>query len=425
VSAVPAAEPRTRAVRRLLHGTAEAPVELAAHLERHGPLPGLTNARERASLFAEIEASGLTGRGGAGFPAAVKLAAVARGRDPVVVANGTEGEPASSKDKVLLAVNPHLVLDGAVAAARLTGSREAILAVGRADRDVRTRLERAVAERERLRERVDVRIESVPDRFVAGEETALVAWLNGGPAKPTQARPYERGVGGRPTLVQNVETLANLGLIARRGADWFRRAGIRDEPGSALVTVLGAVRTPGVAEIELGIPIRELLQTFGGLTALPNALLVGGYFGSWVRTHDVLDLPFTNAALAPFGASLGARTIVVLGQDTCGLAETARVARYLAGESAAQCGPCLFGLPAIADAVEALVAGSPVAAERLERLFPQVAGRGACAHPTGATRFVASALRVFADEVDRHRHGRCSAPGRPPVLPLRRSDDWR
>jgi NADH:ubiquinone oxidoreductase subunit F (NADH-binding) len=418
LSTAAAAEPRTHAVRRLLQGSADAPVELAAHLHRYGPLPGIGGERERASLLAEIEASGLTGRGGAGFPTAVKLGAVGRGRDSVVVANGTEGEPASSKDKVLLAVNPHLVVDGAVVAALLTRSRAVVFAVGRADRESRARLERALAQRARLGERLDMRVEGVPDRFVAGEETALVNRLNGGPAKPTLARPFDRGVRGRPTLVQNVETLANLGLIARHGADWFRRLGTPDEPGSALVTVLGAVRTPGVAEIELGMRIKDVLQMFGGLAALPNALLVGGYFGSWVRAHDVLDLPFTNAALAPFGAALGARTIVVLGQDACGLAETARVARYLAGESAKQCGPCVFGLPAIADAVEALAGGSPAAAGRLKQLFPQVAGRGACAHPTGATRFVASALHVFADEVDRHLHGRCCAPSRVPVLPL-------
>jgi NADH:ubiquinone oxidoreductase subunit F (NADH-binding) len=225
--------------------------------------------------------------------------------------------------------------------------------------------------------------------------------------------------------VQNVETLANVALIARHGADWFRRLGTAQEPGSALVTVLGAVRAPGVGEIELGTTLRDVLTGFGGMTAMPQAFLVGGYFGTWVAARDAVDLPFTNEALRPLGASLGARTLIVLPQDACGLAETARVVRYLARESAGQCGSCFFGLPAIATAFERLASGgadAPNALERLARLVPQVAGRGACAHPTGATRLVASALRVFAQEIDRHRAGSCCGPHHPPVLPVPDTD---
>lgn len=371
------------------------------------PLP----RRSRSQLLAEIEASGLTGRGGAAFPTARKLAAVAGSRNPIVVANGVEGEPASWKDKVLLAENAHLVVDGAIVAARIVGAREVVFAVGRENRTVHRRLARALAER---RDGVAVAIRTLPDRFVAGEESALLHHLEGGPSKPTIDRPYERGV-----LVQNVETLANVGLVARYGSDWFRSRGTPDEPGTALVTVLGAVRTPGVAEVELGTHVRDVLQLFGGPAALPHALLVGGYFGTWVRAPDVLDLPLTNAALRPLGASLGARTIAVLPQDACGLAESARVARFLADESAGQCGPCVFGLPAMAEALEALDV------DRLRRLAPQVHGRGACAHPNGATRFVASAVDVFADEIVRHRAGRCTGRDHPPMLPLRASRVWR
>jgi NADH:ubiquinone oxidoreductase subunit F (NADH-binding) len=371
------------------------------------PLP----RRSRAQLLAEIEASGLTGRGGAAFPTARKLAAVARARRPAIVVNGVEGEPASWKDKVLLAQNPHLVVDGALVAARIVGAREITFAVGRGNQTVRKRLEQALAERS---DGVYVYLETVPDRFVAGEESALLNMLNGGPAKPTMERPYERGV-----LVQNVETLANVALIARYGASWFRQRGTVDEPGTALVTGLGAVRNPGVAEVELGTTLREVLPRFGGLTAFPHAVLVGGYFGTWVRAHDVLDTPLTNAALAPLGASLGARTIAVLPREACGLTESARVLRYLANESAGQCGPCVFGVAAMADAFE------QIDVDRLSRLFPLVADRGACAHPTGATRFAASAIDVFADEIELHRAGRCSGAAHPPVLPVRASGEWR
>jgi NADH:ubiquinone oxidoreductase subunit F (NADH-binding) len=395
VSAAVAAESSERTAVRLL-----APVD-------GSPLP----RRSRAQLLAEIEASGLTGRGGGAFPTARKLAAVARASRRSVVVNGVEGEPASWKDKVLLAQNPHLVVDGAMVAARIVGAREVTFAVGRANRGVRKKLEHALAERS---DGVDVYLETVPDRFVAGEESALVKLLNGGPAKPTMEKPYERGV-----LVQNVETLANVALIARYGASWFRRCGTAGEPGTALVTVLGAVRNPGVAEVELGTTLRELLQRFGGLTAFPHALLIGGYFGTWVGAHDVLDEPLTNAALKPLGASLGARTVAVLPREACGLRESARVLRYLANESAGQCGPCVFGVAALADAFER------IDVERVGRLAPLVAGRGACAHPTGAARFAASAVRVFADEIELHRAGRCSGAAHAPVLPVGASSEWR
>ena len=418
MSALPAYDTRRAAASRLLDGT------------RSGePLPTLVSAGARERLLAEIEASGLTGRGGAGFPTATKLRAVARGRSPVVVANGTEGEPASSKDKALLAANPHLVIDGAVVAARLVGSKEIFLAAGRADARGIAALERAVAERRGRDHGIAFSVAAAPDRFVAGEESALVNWLNGGPAKPTVDRPFERGVHGSPTLVQNVETLANVALVARHGADWFRRLGTPEEPGTALVTALGAVRSPGVAEIELGATLREVLASFGGMTAIPQAFLVGGYFGTWIAARDAYDLPFTNETLRPLGASLGARLLIVLPQDACGLVETARVIRYLERQSTGQCGSCVFGLSAIATAFESLAFGgadAPSALERLSRFVPQVEGRGACALPTGATRLVTSALRVFTHEVDRHRGGRCCGPARPSVmhLPTTDTNEW-
>jgi NADH:ubiquinone oxidoreductase subunit F (NADH-binding) len=413
VSALAAGEIRTATMPRLLKGTVY-----------YEPLPPLASRAARQRMFLELEASGLTGRGGAGFPTAEKLRAVAQRRSPVVVANGTEGEPASAKDKTLLATDPQLVIDGAVVAARLVGATDVYLAVAHTNGEGRAALERAAADRHD--DGIVLQLVSVPDRFVAGQETAVVNWIDGGPAKPTTDRPFERGVRGRPTLVQNVETLANLALIARHGAAWFRRAGTPEEPGTALVTVHGAVRSPGVAEFELGATLREVLSLFGGLTAIPQAFLVGGYFGTWVPARDVYDLPFTNETLRPLGASLGARLVVALPQDACGLAETARVIRYLEGESAGQCGSCLFGLPALADAFESLAYdgdGASRAVDRLSQLVPQVENRGACALPTGATRLVRSALHVFGDEVDSHRRSFCVAPpGRPPVIATRQTD---
>jgi NADH:ubiquinone oxidoreductase subunit F (NADH-binding) len=412
---------------RLLPQGSSRDSSLAAHLERYGPSPQL--GRRRDSLLHEVERSGLTGRGGAGFPTAVKLRTVAAGKAPVVVANGTEGEPASSKDEVLLTFNPHLVIDGVLAALDAVGSGEAHLAVSRRARSAHAALSAALAERQHDGDRIE--LVAVPDRFVAGEESALVHWLNGGDAKPTftPPRPFERGVRGRPTLVQNVETLASLGLIARYGGDWFRERGTRDEPGTVLVTMRGAVARPGVIEVELGTRLGRIVERCGGLTAQPRALLVGGYFGTWIDAERNLDVPLAESGLLPLGAALGARTLAVLPRGTCGIAETARIVRYLAGESAGQCGPCVFGLPAVADALESIAACAPDARralERLPRLAGQIARRGACGHPDGALRLVDSALRVFAPEIELHLGGRCSAGHREPLLPTAsESSDWR
>ena len=385
------------------------PVTLDEHLHLHGPLPA---RRDRRSLLDAVERSDLRGRGGAGFPTAAKIRAVADGRGrKVVLANGVEGEPPSGKDKVLLRHVPHLVLDGVVVAAAAVGADQAVVAVSRAASVELAVLKQALRERGRS-DRVQIEIAAVPDGFVAGEETALVNAVSGGPAQPTATppRPFERGVGGRPTLVQNVETLAQLALIARRGPAWFREIGTRDEPGSALVTLSGAVGLPGVYEVPLGTPLRELVAEAGGTTKPPRAVLVGGYFGTWLDADKAFACDLSEASLGAAGAVLGARAIVVLPEGSCALAEVARVSRFLADESAGQCGPCVHGLDAVAHATAGLLQSKSLdGGLRIRRWLEQIHGRGACRHPDGAARFVASALDVFADEVELHaRGGRCS-----------------
>jgi NADH:ubiquinone oxidoreductase subunit F (NADH-binding) len=393
------------------------PEPLRSHIRRHGTTDDAIGGSE---LLAEIEASGLTGRGGGGFPAAQKLRAVAGGkRRPVVVVNGAESEPASGKDRALMRALPHLVLDGAVLAADVVGAREVTVAVSRQSPRERDVVAGALAERthERVDGRVKIRLAEVPSGFVSGEETALVHFLNGGPAKPTfiPPRPFERGVGGAPTLIQNVETLCHLALIARFGSAWFRELGTTREPGSVLVTISGAVRRRGVHELELGTPLSRVVDEAGGATGAVSGLLVGGYFGSWVPARAIEELRLLEADVP-----LGARAIVVLPDDTCALGEVTRVARYLAGESAGQCGPCVHGLDAIAEALERLVTGRADARDQIRRWADMVAGRGACRHPDGAAQFVASALDVFADEIALHlRYGRCPSTVRG-ALPLAR-----
>jgi NADH:ubiquinone oxidoreductase subunit F (NADH-binding) len=414
---------------------APTPANLAEHVTRYGPLPELRKRAERTEFFAMVERSGLRGRGGAGFPTGRKLRAVADGRRPVVVANGAEGEPASRKDRALLQHAPHLVIDGAAVAARAVGAEEIHFVVDRGDRAGHAALAAALRERAGEMPRPDAwRVAVLPSRYVAGEESAVVNFINGGDAKPISVppRPYERGVHGRATLVQNVETLANLALIARFGPEWYGSVGTTDEPGSVLVTAVGAITRPGVYEHALGTPFTTVVESAGGPTEPLGALLVGGYFGTWLDLSTAERLVLAHGVMRQAGATLGCGVVAALPALSCGVIETARVARYLASESAGQCGPCVHGLDAIATALEALAAGRAPQGTiaTVERWLGDVNGRGACHMPDAVVGFVRSSLAVFADDYMLHeRKGPCSAVGHAPVLPLpdpsTRDRSWR
>jgi NADH:ubiquinone oxidoreductase subunit F (NADH-binding) len=405
---------------RLLPLVPGVPEDLRAHLARYGR-PPMGNPH----LIQAVEQAGLTGRGGAAFPVHRKLAIVARARGrKVIVANGAESEPASRKDNLLLRAAPNLVLDGLQLAAEAIGASEAHLYL---HPGISPELLHALHQRPAAGlDRVAVTVTEAPARFLAGQESALVNRLGGGPAVPTFVPPRvtERGLGGAPTLVQNVETLAHLALIARYGPRWFRAVGTADEPGSMLATVHTTSNTQ-VIEAEIGVPLRTLIPA----NEHAQAILIGGFHGAWLPNDNTITLD--NKTLGQHGAAVGAGVIAALPADRCGLAEAARVVRYLAAESAGQCGPCLNGLPRIAAAM-AVLAGSghhSQVREDLERWAGLVTGRGACNHPDGTVRFVRSTLTVFAPEISLHARGHCSASNRKPFLPLPdrmplTEDDW-
>jgi NADH:ubiquinone oxidoreductase subunit F (NADH-binding) len=426
---------------RLLAGwfTAGRAADLADHLDRYGPAPLDRVARrgDASPLIRAVEESGLTGRGGAAFPTARKLQAVADGRGPtVVVANAMESEPASSKDATLLQLAPHLVLDGITLAAQAVGAREAHLCVARTRQQQIRDLRGALAERARHRlDPVPVQLHELPHHYVSSEESALVRWLNGDDARPmsTPPRPFEKGVGKRPTLIDNVETLAHLALIARYGPAWYREAGAADAPGTTLVTLGGAVHHPGVYEAPMGAPLGRLLAHGGGPSERLSAVLVGGFFGSWLPAQVALPTRFTKQDLAELGAGPGAGVLIALPERACGLAETAAVLEFLARNGAQQCGPCQFGLPAVAEDFASLAYGrlDQDGLRLLDHRVGLLAGRGACRHPDGASRFAATALRTFAADVEHHlRYGPCAAVDHPPVLNVPAGsvpgpDEWR
>jgi NADH:ubiquinone oxidoreductase subunit F (NADH-binding) len=390
----------TGSARRLLGGVL---TDAARHESTHGPLPHLG----LEELLELIEASGLTGRGGAGFPTSIKVRAVASGvRRPVVVGNAMEGEPLSHKDAVLLDRSPHLVLDGLQVLARALRAKRAVLAVG-------PEIDAGPA-KVAARGRRGIEVAHLRGGFVAGQETALVSQLNGRPALPRDpfTRVTESGVDGRPTLVLNAETLAQVALIARHGAAWFRSVGTPDDPGTSLFTVSGAVARPGVVEAARGSRLSEVLEATE--PRQPAAVLVGGYHGAWVPASHV-DVRLTRSDLSPWNAAVGAGVLHVIDDRSCPLRFAAEVADYLAGESAAQCGPCINGLPQMAADLHRLAAcvRDPRLPDAVARMAALVKGRGACAHPDGTARFVGSTLEVFRDHTAAHLQGWCPGTMRP------------
>ncbi|GAC1572001.1 MAG: NADH-ubiquinone oxidoreductase-F iron-sulfur binding region domain-containing protein [Candidatus Dormibacteria bacterium] len=404
---------------RLLGGppSGAGPENLAAHVARLGGRP-----RPAATLVDELESAGLRGRGGAAFPTARKWRAVAERStgDAVVLVNGAETEPMSGKDHLLLTTRPHLVIDGLGLAAGVVGARRAVIYVAGAAADAQRVLSAAIAER-RAAGVADppISIVRAPLRYIAGEETAAVSVVNGGPPRPTLVppRPSERGVDGRPTLVQNVETLAHVALIARHGAEWHRSLGSSEAPGSMLVSVSGSIHEAGVYEMAGGSTVAQVVNRAGGAVGSVAAVLVGGYFGRWVPAGDAWDLRLG------VDVPMGSGVVAVFPHSSCGVNQAAAIMSFLARESARQCRPCQHGLAALAATMAELAAGTarPRDTDRLERWIGQVAGRGACHHPDGALVMLGSALRTFAGDVASHlRRRRCD---RDPI-PLLPAPDW-
>ncbi len=368
-----------------------------AHEAAFGPV---TAGLEPNWLDHQVRAIALTGRGGAHFPVATKWRAAQQADVGgwTLVVNGGEGEPASGKDASLLQLRPHLVLDGAELAASMIGADRTVLWLAQEAGATLQSMRSALAER-RTGSTPAPEIVTTPERYLAGESSAVIRAVHGGPALPrTTMNPAQPWAGGPPVLVHNVETLARLGLLARTGA--------RLHEPTSLVTVTDEDRR-FVVEVPAAQTFAELFDRVG--VPAPQAVLLGGYGGEWVGWAELAPLAVDPHSLREAGRSLGAGVLIVLRQGACGLRITASVATWLAEQSAGQCGPCRFGLPDVAERVSRL-ADRRVGRRDLERLHEMMAlvdGRGACRLPDGALRMIRSALREFPAEIDDHRHGRC------------------
>ena len=370
-------------------------------------------------VLAELTAAGLRGRGGAAFPAHMKWAAVAAAEGPrVVVANGEEGEPASAKDRWLLTHRPHLVLDGLLLAARTVGADRAVIYL--AHFETVTAVRTALAELDAAGARPDdIRLDMhvVDPAYVAGEETAACSAINGGPALPKAKppRPHESGVGGRPTLVANVETLAHAAWISRHGAATYRGAGTDGSPGTTLVTLGGVCARPGVYEVPFGIAVDDLFDAVaGGFTSTPTGYVMGGWFGGLLAAERG-DVACCYDAVRALGSGLGCGAVTALGGDDDPVAVAAGIADWYARESAGQCGVCVRGTASIRDALGALRDGQGTGDEpaNLTRWGTGLVRRGACAFLDGAAALARSVVSEFPDAVTARAAGPPDSHHRP------------
>ncbi len=390
----------------------------------------------------ELGTAGLRGRGGAGFPTARKWSGVrsSPGTHRYVVCNAAEGEPSSFKDRALLRANPYQVIEGLAVAALTIGAREAFIGIKASFRPEMARVHRAIEEMQAAGLAGDVPISVVggPDEYLFGEEKALLEVIEGKPPMPRLLAPYEQGLfaagsqmgwesvprepghgPGRdisnPTLVNNVETLANVGHILLRGAEWFRSMGTAGSPGHAVATVVGDVVHPGVAEIDLGMRLSDLIAEVGG-GARPGRRVKAAFSGisNPVVTADRLDTPLTYEDMEAIGSGLGAVGFAVYDDSACMVEVAFQYSRFLWIESCGQCPACKLGTQEITHRLNEIEAcrGSEEDVAVIGAQLAKVTDANRCFLGTEEQRVISSILRAFPEEFAAHLEveGNCPNP---------------
>lgn len=382
------------------------------------------------SVLRAIVDSGLRGRGGAGFPTGQKWTLAAGEADPqkYVVANGGEDEPGSLKDRVLMEGYPHRVLEGVILAAYAIGAHEAVLYVNSLYYRAIGQLEKAIeqaTEAGYLGDRVvgadfslKVRVHPGPQEYVAGEDTAALEVIEGGPPLPRQKPPFPTSAGlhGKPTVVNNIETFAYVPAIVRNGPDWFRQQGTDDNPGTMLFTLPPNLRKPGVVELPVGTPLRVLIEEHGGGLASGKsikAVLPGGPSSGFVGAED-LDVAMDRQPLMGLGSALGCGILRVLEEGECVVEVIDEIAQFFQRESCGQCPTCVMETQTLAKIISQVQGGhgNQQMLDQIPKLAAFGRGKGFCGLISMPIPPLTSAIRLFPDDFAYHiEHGRCPAIG--------------
>jgi NADH:ubiquinone oxidoreductase subunit F (NADH-binding) len=428
---------------KILAGLRDAPQILLARVGRYdpdGPLAAATDAGAWAAwqrtatssspsqVLRTITDAGLRGRGGAGHPTAAKWRACAatESDERYVVANGFEADPGAQLDRTLLENDPHAVLEGLALAAFAVGARRAYVCVNTRAETARRRLGAAIeaaidagylgSDALGAGFDLDIEVVAVSGGFVVGEETVLLRAIENKRAQPDQRPPYpsRRGLWDRPTVVNNVETLACVPWIMANGAAAFADIGAPDNPGTTLVQLTGAVARPGIAEVPTGLPLRRLIDDVGGGVrkgAKLKAVLVGGPAGGFLPP-DALDVPYTPVALEAAGAIWGSGTLVAIDSDTCLVDMATLLERFLADESCGKTIPCRIGVRRLYEIGARATTGlsQPTDPQLLGDLAADVRDGALCGLEFCAPNPFLSGMRYFAAEFEDHFvRGACPA----------------
>lgn len=388
-----------------------------------GGLKGLEHALALPpeGVVAEVHASGLRGRGGAGFPTGQKWDAVRTTGTGTryAVCNAAEGEPATFKDRLLLRRNPYLVLEGLAIAAYAVGAQAAFVGLKESFGPEIDALGRALEELRAVPGALGVPVEVVlgPDHYLFGEETGLLEVIERREPLPRSMRPYMEGLfaeppNENPTLVNNAETLANVTRIMAQGKEWLRAAGPESSPGTMLFTVAGDVREPGVLELPLGTPLGELLERAGGpLEGRSIKAVIPGASNTAILP-PAFGVPLDFDAMAAAGTGLGSAGFAVFDDTTCAVQLAWLYSRFLFVESCGQCPPCKLGSGEVTGHLERLQAGEGNEGDIEDALARArtVTDGQKCALPTGESLLIQSLIQAFRQEFEEHTGTPCPRP---------------
>jgi len=391
-------------------------------------LPKALHEYSPEQLIEMVTASGLRGRGGAGFPAGRKWGFMPKGSDieKYVCVNTDEGEPGTFKDRELVEKDPHQIIEGVIIASYAVGAHRAFvyirgeffLGVKRWIKAIDDAYAKGFLGKNILGSgfSLDLSVHRGAGAYICGEETALIESLEGKRGEPRKKPPYPASVGlwGKPTLVHNVETLANIPHIINRGAEWYSSIGTSKSTGPKIFCISGHVRNRGIFELPLGVPLREIIYEHAGGMTFDKKLkaVIPGGASTPMLTPDQVDTPMAFETLEEAGTMLGTGAIVVMNEDTCMVDVARRLMRFFAHESCGRCTPCRTGTQRMLNILERLEAGQGKVEdiETLERTARKIRGLTFCPMGDAAVNPILSGLKLFRDEYEYHvRHKRCPA----------------
>ncbi|MGB9683023.1 MAG: NADH-quinone oxidoreductase subunit NuoF [bacterium] len=374
-------------------------------------------------VIQEVKRSGLRGRGGAGFPTGLKweFASKSKGTPKYLLCNADEGEPGTFKDRLILEGDPHKIIEGMIITGYAIGAEKGYIYIRGEYKLSIERIEKALSQAKEygfLGKDIfgtgfsfDIVIKKGAGAYICGEETALIESLEGKRGEPRFKPPYptDAGLWGKPTVINNVETLANVPSIIQNGADWFKGFGTEKSPGTKVYTILGHITNAGLIEVPMGVTLREIIYGYGGGIRTGRAFKiaqVGGTAGALLG-EDALDIPMDFDSLKPLSATLGSGAILIMDDSTCIVDILSSVMNFFRKESCGKCTPCRVGGDKLYNLISNINTGNPDVIDKILEIASYMQQTSFCALGQSPIMPIASAIKYFKDEIIEHVYGKC------------------